>query len=329
MEKQSQQQIYENFIRKLIKSYEANPALWKKEDPNYKSRESREKAMNNLLEVACEFFPDANMDFVKGKLENIKGGFRREHKKVTESKRKAKHDGDIYVPALWYYNHLLFLVGEQYKGDEIEEFKDNSRNLYAWTKPNTVILIDLLRKYPILYTNECTMKGNKSKRVKAYDDITNELNAAIESNFAMLEVKLKINTLKQQFRRECRRKVDKRAKMLSSLWCYDLLLFLKDSPMSVNQKVEQISSENEDDDDLEETMTPDCEDQVEQENETTHLENDQDDIYDIIGKNVAMKLRDMSDDQRLHAEQLLNTVMYHGLMEHLTSDTELCFQNFN
>lgn len=51
--------------------------------------------------------------------------------------------------------------------------------------------------------------------------------------------------------------------------------------------------------------------------------NDFDDIYDTIGKNVARKLRDMSDDQRIHAERLINEIMYHGLMENLTSSSKI------
>lgn len=50
---------------------------------------------------------------------------------------------------------------------------------------------------------------------------------------------------------------------------------------------------------------------------------DYDDLYDTIGKNVARKLRDMTDDQRIHAERLINEVMYHGQMENLTPTSKL------
>lgn len=55
----------------------------------------------------------------------------------------------------------------------------------------------------------------------------------------------------------------------------------------------------------------------------TDISNDFDDLYDTIGKNVARKLRDMTDDQRIHAEKLINEIMYHGQMENLTSSTKL------
>lgn len=57
-------------------------------------------------------------------------------------------------------------------------------------------------------------------------------------------------------------------------------------------------------------------------NEIFQNEN-QDDIFDIIGKNVAMKLRDMEDDQRIYAENLINEILYHGLMGNLTADSRI------
>lgn len=70
--------------------------------------------------------------------------------------------------------------------------------------------------------------GSKSKRNKAYRDITNELIAEVGKHFEVREVKSKITTLKQQFRRENREKEKKNIKK-TKLWCYDLLMFLKDS----------------------------------------------------------------------------------------------------
>ncbi|KAJ8949906.1 hypothetical protein NQ318_010540 [Aromia moschata] len=50
---------------------------------------------------------------------------------------------------------------------------------------------------------------------------------------------------------------------------------------------------------------------------------DYDDIFDTIAKNVAQKIRDMTEDQRKYAEKLVNEVMYYGLMECLTSSSRL------
>ncbi|KAF2896756.1 hypothetical protein ILUMI_09416, partial [Ignelater luminosus] len=47
------------------------------------------------------------------------------------------------------------------------------------------------------------------------------------------------------------------------------------------------------------------------------------DVFDAIGKNVAHKLRGMSQQQRIIAEKIISDVMYHGQMETLTIDAHL------
>ena len=47
------------------------------------------------------------------------------------------------------------------------------------------------------------------------------------------------------------------------------------------------------------------------------------DEFDIVGKNVATKLRKMTADMQLLAEKLINDVLYQGLSGKLTTNTEL------
>lgn len=47
------------------------------------------------------------------------------------------------------------------------------------------------------------------------------------------------------------------------------------------------------------------------------------DVFDAIGKNVAHKLRGMSEHQRIIAEKIISDVMYHGQMENLTMQSQL------
>lgn len=75
----------ENFVRDFIKIYKENPILWDKTHPKYKSRASRDAALELLANKSREYFPDANVDFVKTKIERIRGTFRKEHKKVNHN----------------------------------------------------------------------------------------------------------------------------------------------------------------------------------------------------------------------------------------------------
>ncbi|XP_046662977.1 uncharacterized protein LOC124355866 [Homalodisca vitripennis] len=52
-------------------------------------------------------------DYVKKKIDLLRGNFRREHKKVIESKRSGAGTDAVHVPKLWYYKLLLFLSDQE------------------------------------------------------------------------------------------------------------------------------------------------------------------------------------------------------------------------
>lgn len=101
--------VNETFLRDFIQIYRENRILWDKTHPNYKSRIHRDAALDALVDKSMQYFPEANLDFVKTKIDSMRGTFRREYKKVQDSKKKSQ---DVYVPTLWYYNLLLFIAGE-------------------------------------------------------------------------------------------------------------------------------------------------------------------------------------------------------------------------
>lgn len=312
---------HESFIREFIQVYKDNQVLWDKSHPKYKSRDNRNSALDALLNKSKEYYSDADIDFVKHKIDGLRGGFRREYKKVLESKKVAKTEDDIYIPSLWYYNQFLFTVGEEYDKNSTNE--ENYKNIYFWTKEHTVTLIDLLKNQPILYRPEGASNRTKGKRMKAYDEITKELIAQTGKHFDVGEVRKKICTLKQQFRRECRNKSSRRSSNSHNLWCYELLMFLKDfwtiKPAEQNKDDKDLTDDSTDNmcikDD--EPMEEDSKD------DKLFLEDGFDDVFDTIGKNVAIKLRDMNDDQRKYAEVLINQIMYEGLMENLSVDSKI------
>ncbi|CAB3259004.1 unnamed protein product [Arctia plantaginis] len=45
------------------------------------------------------------------------------------------------------------------------------------------------------------------------------------------------------------------------------------------------------------------------------------DEFDVVGKNIANKLRSMDADQKIHAEKIINDALYFGTLKHLTLDS--------
>ncbi|KAI4463586.1 hypothetical protein MML48_4g00019087 [Holotrichia oblita] len=47
------------------------------------------------------------------------------------------------------------------------------------------------------------------------------------------------------------------------------------------------------------------------------------DEYDVVGNNVACKLRRMEEDQRAYAEYLINNILFYGYQKKLNSNTDI------
>lgn len=75
---------HEHFIREFLEVYRDNSVLWNKKHPNNKNVVVRYGALENLLRKCREYFPQADLDFVRHKLDGIKNAFRREHRKVIQ-----------------------------------------------------------------------------------------------------------------------------------------------------------------------------------------------------------------------------------------------------
>ncbi|XP_064104319.1 uncharacterized protein LOC135214179 [Macrobrachium nipponense] len=55
----------------------------------------------------------ATRDTVTKKINNMRSSFRKEMKKVENSKKSGAATDDVYRPSLWYYDQLLFLRDQE------------------------------------------------------------------------------------------------------------------------------------------------------------------------------------------------------------------------
>lgn len=97
------------FITEFIELYKSHPCLWKTKSKDYMNRNKKNDAYKILVEKWKEAEKTATKEMVKTKINSLRSGFRRETKKIVESKRSGAGQDDIYIPHLWYYDLLLFL----------------------------------------------------------------------------------------------------------------------------------------------------------------------------------------------------------------------------
>ncbi|XP_044750573.1 uncharacterized protein LOC123310925 [Coccinella septempunctata] len=89
------------------------PELWKVKSDVFKDRNKKNRGWDTLLEVYKKIDPNAHIDSLKKRVNNIKSTYRRELKKVEQSKRSGAGAEDEYIPNLWYYDKVDFLRDQE------------------------------------------------------------------------------------------------------------------------------------------------------------------------------------------------------------------------
>lgn len=85
-----------------LELYKQYPCLWKTKSKDYINRNLKREAYNELLKFCKKSIPEANKDCVIKKIQSFRGSFRKELKKVVDSKRSGASLDDVYViPTLW------------------------------------------------------------------------------------------------------------------------------------------------------------------------------------------------------------------------------------
>lgn len=100
------------FIRGLIDIYRNHPCLWKTTSPEYTNKNFKNESYKVLVEYCKKYYNEADKTFVQQKIQNLRTAFRKELKKVEDSKRSGMGADDIYVPKLWYFELLLFTTDD-------------------------------------------------------------------------------------------------------------------------------------------------------------------------------------------------------------------------
>jgi len=121
-----------DFLTKFLKEYREMPVLWRVRSADYSNRTKRDEAWGLLVQLTREKIPEADLCFVKKKVDSIRASFRKELRRVRDSKRSGMSADDVYKPTLWYFDLLLFTADQDIprkgKGNLEEETEDVDRD---------------------------------------------------------------------------------------------------------------------------------------------------------------------------------------------------------
>lgn len=123
LEKRNEKDVLIDFIH----TYKAHPALWKVKSKEYSNKIARNKGVVALHEILKKIEPDCTRDAVTKKINSLRASFRREFKKMEISKKSGTSTDDVYVPSLWYYEEMMFVLDQDVPREScsnLDEFDD-------------------------------------------------------------------------------------------------------------------------------------------------------------------------------------------------------------
>ncbi|XP_063806711.1 uncharacterized protein LOC134989974 [Pseudophryne corroboree] len=98
------------FLSGFISLYREEKCLWLTSSPDYSNKQKREAAYTRMVDYSKLTFSAASVAWVCKKIANLRTVFVKENRKVEESKRSGAGADNVYVPQLWYFKDLNFLL---------------------------------------------------------------------------------------------------------------------------------------------------------------------------------------------------------------------------
>ncbi|XP_024879150.1 uncharacterized protein LOC112459340 [Temnothorax curvispinosus] len=302
-------------IEEFIEIYRNEPCLWQIKCKDYHDRARREAAYSKLVEKLKEVEPSANKESVVKKINNIRSNYRKELKKVKASSKTGSGTDDIYEPKLWYFKLLCFLNDQDIprkSRTNIESDNDETRiELPDLGSPAGLSFPDSLTGRPQLCTDDFAPDRGWtaswiSPSVVGSPMMDQEYDIGITSGKSVPDGSIEDADESPV----CTK--DENSSEPAACTSASTPQYNRPRPSKRNLSSDQ------------EALTNDVLLSI-----NNHFKRpaNQDDRFDIFGKNVAMKLRDLPKQQRLIAEKIINETLFEAEMGNLTMSQGLTYQH--
>ncbi|KAK4882246.1 hypothetical protein RN001_005565 [Aquatica leii] len=110
----------------LIEEYKKYPCLYATKSKEYKNKHARGRALQNIEAELRLIKPDVTANDIKVKFYGIKTNFLAEHRKHAKSIHSGAGDDDIYIPTLWYFDKLRFVLEHCIQREAIDTINGKS-----------------------------------------------------------------------------------------------------------------------------------------------------------------------------------------------------------
>lgn len=103
------------------------PVLWMVKSEGYMDREKKNQAMERLLQFYQGRYPAATTEDLKKKFNSLRTNFRKELKKIKDSRKSGAGTEDLYESTLWYFDAMSFLVDQETPSESITTIDSEHR----------------------------------------------------------------------------------------------------------------------------------------------------------------------------------------------------------
>lgn len=92
-------------------------------------RDKKAQALEKLLQLYKERYQDATTEDVKNKFNSLRTNFRKELKRLKDSKKSGAGVDELYTPTCWYFDDMYFIVDQETPSDSINTMEDEVSTL--------------------------------------------------------------------------------------------------------------------------------------------------------------------------------------------------------
>ena len=96
----------------FISMYRNLECLWRVQCKDYSNKNKRNSALDALLDIYRKVVPGAKKADVLRKINTLRSSFRRELKKINESKKSGSGTDELYTSSLYYFDELRFVADQ-------------------------------------------------------------------------------------------------------------------------------------------------------------------------------------------------------------------------
>ncbi|XP_063784498.1 uncharacterized protein LOC134933319 isoform X2 [Pseudophryne corroboree] len=102
----------QTFWTGFIDLYRENECLWRTKSRDYFDKIKKLRALQQLVDYSKKDYDEADINWMKNKIQNLRTIFKKEHYQVKDSQRSSARTSEVYKPSLWYYD-LLFTLEQK------------------------------------------------------------------------------------------------------------------------------------------------------------------------------------------------------------------------